>query len=265
MAAPVDSQPPREPLPPAGGGGDDRAGLPTARRLHGELASAAFDSAMADSPIPRPGATADERLEEALRRIGQTLPPSDQVRTPGLGQPGALQDPSHGASSMQFSPPPFPSSSSTTHDDAAGRKPRPDGDDFAGRKPRSVSHPRSRRPSEIPLSSGSLGPTAFARQQVSNWESRRSEGTRNPDRFKVLTLTIAKSRSPSVRSYRGAAKRSVSSRPPQQSIHDMAELREFIDTFTTHQVSSVAADMAKLRSELEHVISEITGKISEIR
>ena len=106
MSNPAAGQPPREPPPPSGGGGYDRGGSPTARSLHGELASAALTGAMTDSPIPGQGATADERLEEALRRAGHGQPPSDPFPTPGFGLFGTPQDPSHGAFSMPSSFPP---------------------------------------------------------------------------------------------------------------------------------------------------------------
>ena len=138
-------------------------------------------------------------------------------------------------------------------------------DVHAGREARDPSHSRSRKPSEIPTSSGSAGPTASVRQHVLNRENRRRDGARNQYRYKVLSRTIVKSRSPSVRSCRSVTRRGASVRPPQQSIQDMAELRDSIETFTTQQVSSAVTDMAKLRSELENVISEITGRISEYR
>ena len=46
---------------------------------------------------------------------------------------------------------------------------------------------------------------------------------------------------------------------------DFAELKDSIETFTTQQVSNVAADTARLRSELEGVILEISEKIAADR
>ena len=224
MAASSDGATAREPLHPSGGGGADRDAPPTARSLYGELATAATDGAMTDSPISGPGATADERLEEALRRAGHGQPPSDPFPTPGFGLSGTPQDPSHGAFSMPSSSPLFPPFTTTTVDT------------HVGREAYAPSHSRSRRPSEIPSSSGSAGPTASVRQHVLNWENRRRDGARNQDRYKVLSRTIVKSRSPSVRSCRSVSHRGASARPPQQSVQDMAELRESIETFTTHQV-----------------------------
>ena len=177
MLASSDGTTAREPLHPAGGGSADRVALPTARRLHGELATAASDGVMTGSPIPQPGGTAEERLQEALRRIGQTLPPSDPVGTPGFGTSGALQDPSHGASSMQVSPPRVPPSSSTAAngdgfyrgiEEPVGREAYHDDDERAGRKARSASVPRRHGLSEIRLSDWATGPAASVRQRVSN-------------------------------------------------------------------------------------------------
>ena len=80
-----------------------------------------------------------------------------------------------------------------------------------------------------------------------------------------MSRTVAKSRSPSVRSCRSVSVRGASTRLSQPVAQDMAALRDSIETFTIQQVSSVAGDMAKLRSELDHVISGITSKISEDR
>ena len=128
---------------------------------------------------------------------------------------------------------------------------------------------RPQQPPTTYMSSGSEGASSpTVRQQVLAWESRQRAGSRNTDRSKVTSRTIAKSRSPSVRSCRSVSVRD----PPRKSeaalrgaVQDMAELRDSIETFTTQQVSSVAGDMAKLRSELDHVISGITSKISEDR
>ena len=102
-----------------------------------------------------------------------------------------------------------------------------------------------------------LQPSLSFPQRIDDWEDRPRRD-RAPERFH---MSSRKSRSPTPRSIRRDSQRDASERRPQHDAsQDMAEMRDFIETFTTSQIAGVSVATATLRHDLDHAMGIIEEK-----